>query len=107
MIMKEIHFYKDMVEDDSCVKKSHNDTVSAIENGCECVLTYALSALCFERLLEKGYRVYLHENNRFFEIKEGNVEATDKWIEKGHNVLRMWVAGVFDDFFYNDIVSIC
>lgn len=100
--MKEIHFYKDPVnyEDKVDMIYTHNITNHAIEFNWSNIHTYALSALNFYWLLDKGYKIYLHENGKEFEIKEGQVEATDKEIHKGHNIMRMWIAGAFEDYFY-------
>lgn len=104
--MKEIHFYKDKSqyflypEDYSRTCLSHNETVDAINNNDEFISTFALSALDFGWLLDLGYDIYLHENDKSLKIQEGSIEATDKEIRKGHNIMKMWIAGVFEDYFY-------
>ena len=52
-------------------------------------------------LLDSNYRIYLHENNRVLECKPG-MEGTEKDIRRAHNILKIVVADVFDDYFYND-----
>ena len=47
-----------------------------------------------------GYRIYLHENDKSFEIKLGNVVATDKEIRKAHDIRTIWIRGRFNEFFY-------
>lgn len=100
--MKEIHFYKDPdYKDNIDMYYTHNGTIAALEDCDEMIHTTAISVLSsFSWLLDNGYKIYLHENSKEFEIKEGNVEATDKEIRKGHNIMRMWIAGVFEDYFY-------
>jgi hypothetical protein len=100
--MKEIHFYKDPnYEDDIDMYHTHNGTIRVLEDHDEIIHTTAISVLCsFSWLLEEGYKIYLHENGKEFEIKEGSIEATDKEIRKGHNIMKMWIAGAFKDYFY-------
>lgn len=102
--MKEINFYKD---DFSCSQiiydtayRTHNDTVDAISNDEPVIHTFAISALSFAYLLDKGYKIYLHENCKSFEIKVGHVEATDKEIRKAHDIRTIWIGGGFNRFFY-------
>ena len=103
--MKEIHFYKDSnYEDNIDICYTHNGTIKALENQDEMIHTTAISVLSsFSWLLEEDYKIYLHENGKVFEIKEGQVEATDKEIRKGHNIMKMWIAGAFRDYFYVEI----
>lgn len=104
--MKEIHFYKDLnpyfkYPDEWCgIYLTHNETLNAINNNHIKIHTFALSALDFGWLLDLGYDIYLHENNKSLKIQEGYIEAADKEIRKGHNILKMWLAGIFDDYFY-------
>lgn len=104
--MKEIHFFKDKSqhflypEDYSRTCLSHNETVDAINNNVEFISTFSLSALDFSWLLDLGYNIYLHENNKSLKIQTGYIETTDKEIRKEHNILRMWLAGVFENYFY-------
>lgn len=98
-MQKEIHFYKDNTCGDCTV--SHNETWDKILNGETCIHTYAISALCFATLLDKGYDIWLHENNKYFQIKEGSVEGTDKEIRKAHDIRKIWIGGGFKHFFYN------
>ena len=102
---KRIHFYKDNYGLQNCegFLVTHNKTIEAIQADEELINTSATSALDFAWLLDKGYRIWLHENNRNFEIKLGNVVATDKEIRKGHNIMKLWIGGAFFDYFYNSI----
>ena len=101
---KEIHFWKDCNDLGTLyetVLKTHNGTLTAIANGWDTIYTYAISALDFASLLDKGYSIFLHENGKCCQIKEGSVECTDKEIRKGHDIRRIWIGGGFDQFFYD------
>ena len=104
--MKNIHFYKDLVGV-SLPKflrnfySSHNETIKGIKADMEIIHTVALSALCFSDLLDKGYRIFLHENGKCGELREGVTELTDKELRKGHNISQIWIGGGFDNFFYS------
>lgn len=105
--MKEIHFYKDLkdIPLNEFLKKfysSHNETIKAIKYDIEIIHTTALSALCFSNLLDKGYKIFLHENGRCGELHKGVTELTDKELRKGHNISNIWVGGGFQDYFYGD-----
>ena len=101
-LKKEIHFYKDLSSAGvmNNVLTNHNATTQAIKIGDDVIHTFAISALDFASLLDKGYDIYLHENHKSFQIKEGSVVATDKEIRKAHNIRNIWIGGGFDDFFY-------
>lgn len=103
-VNKTIHFYKD-ASSAGCmnldnVLTTHNATIQAIKIGDDDIHTFAISALDFASLLDKGYDIYLHENHKSFQIKEGIVEATDKQIRKAHNIRNVWIGGGFNNFFY-------
>lgn len=102
--MKTIHFYKDEHPDyeieNKSVTYSHNSTLILINSGYHDIHTYAISALSFAYLLDKGYAIFLYENGRNFQIKEGRVVATDKEIRKAHDIRTIWIGGGFDGFFY-------
>lgn len=103
--MKEIHFYKDLVgvalEDYfDLFHYTHNATVKSINNDICRINTTAISALDFSLLLDKGYKIYLHENGKCAELKEGVTELTDKELRKEHDIRRIWIGGGFDNYFY-------
>lgn len=104
--MKNIHFYKDL-NDISLPKflrdfySSHNETIRAIKDEEEVIHTVALSALCFSNLLDKGYRIFLHENGKCGELYEGVTELSDKELRKGHDISKIWIGGGFENFFYS------
>ena len=99
--MKHIHFYKDAksLANNKFYKATHNETKYAIDCGVEDIHTTALTALDLD-LLDCGYRIFLHENNKCVEMKIGSVDCTNKEIRKGHNIERLWCAGAFYDYFY-------
>jgi hypothetical protein len=99
---KSIHFYKDDNMNLSKFHISHNATIKAIENKKVLIHTYAISALDFAYLLDSGYDIFLHENNKHFQIKVGTVEATDKEINKGNDIRKLWLGGGFDGYFYGE-----
>jgi hypothetical protein len=104
--MKEIHFYKDLnphlkyPDEYTGIYLTHNETLNAINNNYPQIHTTAISTLNFGWLLDLGYDIYLHENGRTLKVHEGTIDATDKEIRKGHNILRIWIAGVFENYFY-------
>lgn len=103
--MKEIHFYKDLMgvtlEDYfELFHYSHNATVKSINNDISRIDTTAISALDFFWLLDKGYKIFLHENGRCGELHEGTTELTDKELSKHHDIRKIWIGGGFEDFFY-------
>lgn len=111
--MKEIHFYKDtedeLVElgkamcgecDFKDFYRSHNDTMREIKKENPTIHTYAISALDFSWLLDKGYKIFLHENGKCGELHEGTTELTDKELSKHHDIRKIWIGGGFEDFFY-------
>ena len=100
--IKEIHFYKDVsyTINPNEVYTTHNGTKRAIDNNVKCIHTTSLSNISFD-LLDKNYRIFLHENGRTLECKPG-MDGTEKDVRKAHNIFRMINAGVFDSYFYNE-----
>lgn len=101
--MKEIHFYKDMLdlsclEDKWCV--THNETIECIKKGDKLIHTTSLSALDFAWLIDLGYTIVLHENGKNAVICVGYSALTDKEIRKAHDIRRIWVGGGFNGYFY-------
>ena len=95
---KEIHFYMDasypFYADQVCM--NYDDTRSSIERGYEVIHTTSLVNLSFD-LLDLGYRIFVHRRGRLLECKLGSMDGTDKEIRRPHNILKMLIAGVFDD----------
>jgi hypothetical protein len=103
MYNKEIHFYKDIVSiPEGWVYHTHNETMEVVKLNKSIIYTTAISALDFAYLLDCRYDIYLHENNKSFQIKEGNVVATDKEIRKAHDIRKLWIGGGFNNFFYGE-----
>ena len=100
---KEIHFYKDIesVPDGKKIYHTHNGTMEVIKYNNTPIHSTAISALDFAYLLDKEYDIYLHENMKSFQIKEGNVIAIDKEIRKAHDIRRIWIGGGFNAYFYD------
>ena len=103
--MKEIHFYKDLkgillYDFLNNFYQTHNETIKGIRSGIGVIHTTALSALCFSDLLDKGYKIFLHENGKCGELHEGTTELTDKELRKHHDIRKIWICGGFEDFFY-------
>lgn len=100
--MKEIHFYKDdLIDSIYGWNLTHNSTISAIDANNPHIYTTAISALDFSDLLDKGYRIFLHENGKTGEIHVGTTELTDKEIRKAHDIRKLWIGGCFQEYFYN------
>lgn len=103
-MVKEIHFYKDEYSIPKHVYDvliiSHNETRSFIINDVNCIHTMALSAMDFGWLLDKKYKIFLHENERELEIKEGYIWEVNRNIRVGHNIAKMWIANAFENYFY-------
>lgn len=109
---KEIHFYKDLEDEleelgkamnGECAFKyyrSHNDTMREIKRENPTIHTYAISALDMTGLLDRGYKIFLHENGRVGELHLGATSLTDKELRRGHNAARIWIGGGFENFFY-------
>ena len=111
--MKEIHFYKDSegelaelvkaMQEEYGFKdfyRSHNDTMREIKKENPDIHTYAITALDMTGLLDRGYKIFLHENGRVGELRLGATSLTDKELRRGHNAARIWIGGGFEDFFY-------
>lgn len=97
--MKEIHFYKSLITNliDN-IYITHNSTMSAIKNNEPFIITTSITALNLD-LLKKGYRIFLHENDKVAELKIGENIFTDKFIREGHNVAKLWIGGLFSMYF--------
>lgn len=112
--MKEIHFYKDSKDElielgkalcEKCDFKyfyrSYNTTIREIKNENSIIHTYAISALDFSWLLNKGYKIFLHENGKCGELHEGITELIDKELNRHHDIHKIWIGGGFENYFYS------
>lgn len=102
--MKEIHFFTNLSNidqtsewdlDTMCV--DYATTQFMIDNPeIERVKTTQLSFLINTwDYMDKGYKVYIHNNVEVFEIREHMITHTGKDIRKGHNVLKLLLGGEF------------
>lgn len=101
--MKEIYFLVDGLTScnlDNCLEGSKicttfSSTEDAIKNGVAKIVTYSLIHLSFD-LINEGYNIYLINNGNKIQIAPGMPEI-DKELRPGHNVRKLFLAGVFDD----------
>ena len=103
--MKEIHFYLDVnfqysfqtANPNAICCSCYDSTELAINKGIEEIHTTSLASITFD-LLDLGYRIFLHRNNKVLECKPG-MDGTEKDIRYEHNIFRIIRAKVFDDYF--------
>lgn len=103
--MKEIHFYLDVnfqygfqtANSNAVCCSCYDSTEFAIDKGIEEIHTTSLASITFD-LINLGYRIFLHRNNKVLECKPG-MEGTEKDIRMEHNIFRIIRAKVFDDYF--------
>lgn len=101
--MKEIHFYLD-ISFMSCAEQheiytTYDDTEKAIHEGVTEIHTTSLASITFD-LLDLGYQIFLHRNNKVLECKPG-MDGTEKDIRYEHNIFRLIRAKHFDNYFNN------
>lgn len=96
---KEIHFY----EDEASLKYASiyyftaEGTRKAINAGDDIIHTTQMALLSFS-LVDKGYDIWLHKNDKSVRIKE-HMPEIEKDIRKVHNLFRLWIAGTFNKAF--------
>lgn len=81
-------------------EKSHytyQSTTDAIRNGDDVIYTTSLANMNFN-LLDLGYQIFLYKDKKMVEIKPG-MEELDKDLRKEHNILKMFLGGVFNECF--------
>lgn len=101
-IMKEIHFYMDKYPyTDHNAYTTYDTTLKAIEDKEDIIHTTSLANICSD-LLDDGYRIFVHRNNKVLEYKTGNMEGTNREIRKGMDPLRLFRGHAFDEYFYMD-----
>lgn len=98
----EAHFYKDECSNINMLDVCHTykETLEALKQLKPLVRTTSIANLDYAWLLELGYTVYLHENNRVIEMKDDMAEYSDKDIKPGHNIQKLWIGHHFDNYFY-------
>lgn len=72
-----------------------DSTDEAIKNGIAKIATYSMIHLSFD-LITKGYDIYLVNAGNKIQIAPGMPEI-DKELRFGHNIRKLFLAGVFDD----------
>lgn len=70
-------------------------TEEEITNGCEKIATYSMAHLSFD-LLDKGYNIYLVNDGNIIKITP-HMSEIDKDLKRGHNIRKLFLAGIFDD----------
>ena len=95
--MKEIHFYLGNFSHLDHTFYTYDSTEEAIKQGRDRINTTSLASITFD-LLDLGYRIFLHRNNKVLECKPG-MDGTEKDIRYEHNIFRLIRAKVFDDYF--------
>lgn len=105
--IKVIYFYKDMkseykYHDPLRYCFSHNETINAIEKGVKEIHTFALTALYFMWIVEKGYTIILNENGKSAVLNIGDICLFDKEACGESNILDIWLSGGFNNYFYKD-----
>jgi len=70
-------------------------TEEEITNGYEKIATYSMVHFSFD-LLDKGYNIYLVNNGNIVKITP-HMPEIDKDLKRGHNIRKLFLAGVFDD----------
>jgi hypothetical protein len=96
--MKEIHFHLDAPYDPVRTFHSYDGTNDAIEKGREIIHTTSIANISLD-LLDLGYRIFVHRNGRVLECKLGSMDGTEKEIRKAHNLLKLIMGHVFDEYF--------
>ena len=94
---KEIHFHLDFPYDPDRTFHTYDGTNYAIEKGREIIHTTSIANISFD-LLDLGYRIFLHRNNKVLECKPG-MDGTEKDVRYEHNIFRLIRAKVFDNYF--------
>lgn len=94
----EIHFYESYLNIPANIPIWYGwrETERAIEKKEPIIVTVQMG-LMSTRLIEKGYRIFVHlEDGQQYEISMSeNNTCTDKEIRPAHNIFRMWEAGAF------------
>lgn len=68
------------------------------------IRTTSMVDLSFDLLDEGWYdKIFLHENGKILEMYPGMITPGGKEIRKHHNIQKLWMAGVWDDYFYPEL----
>lgn len=91
--------YYDYLSDETYeIKWLPNETKKSIDIGISKIFTTCFSFLSFD-LISCGYRIYIHRNNKILEMKPFMKYKGEKEIRYAHNILKMFIAGHFDEDF--------
>ena len=75
-------------------------TQQMIDDGCDNIITASLAHLSFD-LIDLGYDIYLCYKNKDVKIEPGMQLHIDgspcKEIKRGHNIFKLFRAGVFNE----------
>lgn len=96
---KKIIFYYDLVPlcySSSCVH-TYSETKYAIKDGDEIIRTTSMANFSFD-LIDYGYDIYLSDGRKEIKI-EPHMKELEKDLSKHHNILKMFLAGCFNDLF--------
>ena len=100
--MKEFHLWLELpgaiIQDKKDnITYTYTDTLILINRGFENIHTTQV-ILCTTDLFEKGYRIFVHDNNyETYEIKLGVNEQTGREIRMGHCLYKLILSGEFDN----------
>lgn len=96
--MKKIYFYP--FGGGSSIFNDYMTVKHAIECGCEEIRTSSMANFSFS-LLDQGYEIYLVSRlNREIRISPGMREL-DKELRPCHHILKIFLAGGFDQLIYD------
>lgn len=76
---------------------TYGETIDAIERGDKEIHTTSICNMSFS-LLEVGYKIFLRSHGKTLYIRPG-MEELEKELRSGHNILRMFLSGVFNFYF--------
>lgn len=96
---KKIIFYYDLVPlcySSSCVH-TYSETKYAIKKDDEIIRTTSMANFSFD-LIDYGYDIYLSDGRKEIKI-EPHMKELEKDLSTHHNILKMFLAGCFNDLF--------